>query len=89
MFLERTQLSRSSERRVGGRLEAQPLGGGVAGATLGGGALADPLWSLVRQAQGPFSREGRRYRGAGGCWPRAGQVRAGFLGLRNPDCWGC
>ena len=74
--------------RVGGRLEAQPPGG-VVGATLGGGALADPLWSLVRQAQGPFSPEGRRYRGAGGCWPRAGQEQAGFLGLRNPECWGC
>lgn len=49
MLVERTQLSRSSEQRVGGSLEAQPPGG-VAGATLGGGALADPLWSLVRQA---------------------------------------
>lgn len=88
MFLERTQLSRSSELREWAGVWKPSPRGGVVGATLGGGALADPLWSLVRQAQGPFSREGRRYRGAGGCWPWAGQVRAGFLGLRNPDCWG-
>ena len=52
--------------------------GGVAGATLGGGALADPLWSLVRQAQGPFSREGEEVQGSWGLlapgWPGASRV---------------
>lgn len=55
MFLERTQLSRSSEpTEWAGDWKPSPWGG-VAGATLGGGALADPLWSLLRQAQGSFS----------------------------------
>ena len=83
---ERAQLGHDSERRKWAGVETQP--GAEAGATLGGGASADPLWSLVRQAQGPFSREGRRcglkgYRAAGGCWPCAGQGQGRFLGTRN------
>ena len=43
MFLERTQLSRSSERRVGGRLEAQPLGGAWLALPLGEGPWQTPF----------------------------------------------
>lgn len=83
---ERAQSGHGSERRKWAGVETQP--GAEAGATLGEGASADPLWSLVRQAQGPFSREGRGCglkgsRGAGGCWPCAGQGQGRFLGTGN------
>lgn len=55
----------------------------------GGGALADPLWSLVRRAQNPFSREKRRcglkgYEGAGGCWPLGWPGAGGVLRHGEP-----
>lgn len=93
-LIERAHLGHSSERRQWAGCWKPSLRG-EAGATLGGRALADPIWSLVRQAQGPFSREGRRcglegYRGVRGFWPWAGQGSGGvgFLGTRNPGCWG-
>lgn len=66
-------------------LGSQPRGQG----SWGGGALADPFWSLVKQVQNPFSREKRRYglkgyMGVGAAGPLAGQGRVGFLGTRNP-----
>lgn len=75
-----------------GRLGA----GGPAGEArlLAGGALGNALWSLVRRAQNPFSRQIRRCGlkgsvGAGGRWPLSGQGRVGFLGTRSSGCWGC
>lgn len=84
--MERAQLDHSSERRKEAGVWKPSLRG-EAGAPLAGGALADPLWSLVRQAQCPFSRERRScglegYRGARGCWPHAGQGRVRVLGHR-------
>lgn len=84
--MERAQLGHSSERRKEAGVWKPSLRG-EAGAPLAGGALADPLWSLVRQAQCPFSRERRScglegYRGARGCWPHAGQGRVRVLGHR-------
>lgn len=70
--------------------EAQPGGQG----SWGGGALADPLWSLVKQVQNPFSREKRRYGlkgyvGVGGCWALGYPGLGGVFRHKEPACWDC
>lgn len=65
---EGVQVGHTAQREGRQGLGAQPWRQG----SWGRGALADPLWSLVRWAQNPFSREKRRcglkgYEGAGGC----------------------
>lgn len=86
MLVGKNPIESQLRAESGRSLEAQPQG--RAGATLGWG-LGRTRWSLVRQAQGPLLLRREEVQGAGGCWPRAGQVRSRVLGLRNPDCWGC
>lgn len=78
------------DEKVNRGLEAQPGGRG----SWGGGALEDPLWSLVKQVQNPFSREKKRYglkgyMGVGACWPLGWPGAGGVFRHKEPACWGC